>query len=870
MADSFLRSVKSFDSLRSIRRSLVVFGSSALLLAIPAVGLLAARADAASPRAADHPAVACTDSWKVAAPGLWTTASNWSTGVVPTSSDNVCIKIAGTYAVTIVGSASAATITVGGTSGTQTLKIKGTPSSSSSLTLSSSTGSQIGVNGVVKLKSKNVAGSGYAEIAGGGAVTIVNKGLFETSGGTVSPDYLRVSVTNDSGGTVKINGTTADDGSGGSSTLTNNGTFSVGTSGVMTLTNGSSFIQNGGTFTNNGALNQQGGTFTQSGGADSGNPVSIIAATLSDSAGTGTFTFDMFSSDNLAGTIPSGQTVDVIGNTTYNSTTTLTSTLTNNGTLELDAQTAAGSGYTNLSGPSETITNNGTFETEGGTVSPDDLRTNVSNTSTGTVEIDGTTAEDGSGGATTLTNSGSFSVGSGGTLTLTNSSSFTQSAGTFANNGTFNQDSGTFTQSGGTDSGTPVTISNATLTDSAELGTFTFDLLASDNLGGTIPSGQTVDIIGSPTNNSTATLGANLTNDGTLEVDSETAAGSGYADLTGPTHTVTNAGTFETAGGTVSPDYLRTNVTNNSGGIVDIDGHTQQDASGGATTLTNNGTFSVGSTGILTLTNSSLFTQSGGTFTNNGALNQQGGTFTQSGGADSGNPVSIIAATLSDSAGTGTFTFDMFSSDNLAGTIPSGQTVEVIGNTTYNSDTALTSNLTIDGTLELDAQTAAGSGYAIISNPSDTITNNGTFETEGGTVSPDYLRTNVTNASGGTVDIDGVTTDDASGGVTTLTNNGILSVGDGDAITVSNGSKVTQSSTGTFEPTVDASTGVFGIIGGVDTVAGTLDVNTVGAPTVGSMYNVIGSATSVTGTFSSVTGSYTVSYSSTAVTVKVT
>jgi hypothetical protein len=38
---------------------------------------------------------------------------------------------------------------------------------------------------------------------------------------------------------------------------------------------------------------------------------------------------------------------------------------------------------------------------------------------------------------------------------------------------------------------------------------------------------------------------------------------------------------------------------------------------------------------------------------------------------------------------------------------------------------------------------------------------------------------------------------------------------------------------------VDATSGVFGITGGGDTVAGTLDINTVGTPTVNNTYNVI-------------------------------
>ena len=52
------------------------------------------------------------------------------------------------------------------------------------------------------------------------------------------------------------------------------------------------------------------------------------------------------------------------------------------------------------------------------------------------------------------------------------------------------------------------------------------------NLGGTIPSGQTVDIFGNPTYNSNMTLVVNLTNDGTLELDAEAVAGSGHGLLT--------------------------------------------------------------------------------------------------------------------------------------------------------------------------------------------------------------------------------------------------------------------------------------------------------------------------------------------------
>jgi len=60
-----------------------------------------------------RPAITCTDSWKVATAGLWNTAANWSTGSVPTSTSAACITLAGTYTVTLIGSGSVGTLTLG-------------------------------------------------------------------------------------------------------------------------------------------------------------------------------------------------------------------------------------------------------------------------------------------------------------------------------------------------------------------------------------------------------------------------------------------------------------------------------------------------------------------------------------------------------------------------------------------------------------------------------------------------------------------------------------------------------------------------------------------------------------------------------------
>ena len=167
---------------------------------------------------------------------------DWSTGVVPTSSDNACVKVAGTYKVTLEGDSQTDTVSVGRKSGRRPCR-----STERHVRLGAfahrDNRRPIRRHRALKLKAQNVAGSGSTLIGGGGGVTIANSGTFQTSGGKDSPIYLRVNVANGSGAKTKINGITTEDGSGGATTLTNKGTFSVGANGSLTLTNGSSFTQ---------------------------------------------------------------------------------------------------------------------------------------------------------------------------------------------------------------------------------------------------------------------------------------------------------------------------------------------------------------------------------------------------------------------------------------------------------------------------------------------------------------------------------------------------------------------------------------------------------------------------------------------------
>ena len=84
-------------------------------------------ASAASAAAAQ----ACSISWTSASGGSWGTASNWSTGKVPASTDDVCITLPGSYTVTLGatgglnGGANVHSLTLGASIGTQTLDVAG-------------------------------------------------------------------------------------------------------------------------------------------------------------------------------------------------------------------------------------------------------------------------------------------------------------------------------------------------------------------------------------------------------------------------------------------------------------------------------------------------------------------------------------------------------------------------------------------------------------------------------------------------------------------------------------------------------------------------------------------------------------------------
>jgi hypothetical protein len=404
-------------------------------------------------------AAACTDSWTgTAGDGLWNTATNWSTGVIPQSSDDVCLPALGkSYTVTLSpsgggGGYTVKSLTVGTASGstTETLDIVGQSFVAGGETQN---GESLGVSGGATI---NATGSlvldataggtraGSTDTLGGpaifGGATTDNYGqiIGESSDTPTWGEQLGASVDNEPGGSITIASGSLDQETG--NTVTNQGTVTTdaGAGYDVTSAGTNDVFTNDGTLADNGAFAVEGGsgTFTQEAPV-TGNAVTIeTGATLADEAGAGTFTIE-YGTNVLSGTIPAGQTVNVRGASyiyqgeTQNGTGLSLGggTVTNDGTLTFDTTSdgtrmgstdTLGGGVTVFDG---TLANDGTvaFEVDDPTW-PNTLNAEVTNAHAGTIAVAGGLNENenvavSNDGTFTLTPSALYKLSEGGTFT---------------------------------------------------------------------------------------------------------------------------------------------------------------------------------------------------------------------------------------------------------------------------------------------------------------------------------------------------------------------------------------------------------------------------------------------------------------------
>ncbi|HTU31878.1 MAG TPA: hypothetical protein VMF07_20980 [Solirubrobacteraceae bacterium] len=413
-----------------------VLAAGAVVLSVGAIGAGSAQA-----------APGCTDSWTNASGGSWDTATNWSTGAVPTSSDIVCINEAGTYTV-VVGNETitVAALTVGGTGATPTLQIGNGGSSFPHIT----------VTGTAATVAGGTISDGWGGTFSAGALNNAGTFLVPSTGFTSS--YTFGNVTNSGAFTVDSianvslsNGDTFDNAAGtisvgGTSTalaLTSptagQGTLELDSGGTVNIGSGDSFTVADVTAIHGGTIC---GTPLTIGSADGGTGGTLAFATTpgtGPACGSGATdqVFITNTASTLSGTIPAAYTVAAgDGGSSFN-TTTLSGNVINQGTFE------PGYGATiNGSGTTNELTNQGTIlvpSTGYNTV----LDTTLANT--GTVTADGNLYATLSTGQTwtngTKGTNGTISVAATRILALSSpsaeSSTFTQD-GTIDNLGTFN------------------------------------------------------------------------------------------------------------------------------------------------------------------------------------------------------------------------------------------------------------------------------------------------------------------------------------------------------------------------------------------------------------------------------------------------
>jgi hypothetical protein len=369
----------------------------------------------------------CTDTWTNLSGGEWSTATNWSTGVVPGANDVACItKASKSYTVTLENSYSVKSIVLGATSGstTQTLVEQGDPTyGDANVYLTKDF--VIEKTGAFQM---NSLGQGNVFVHNG---TIENSGLVETLLGQGWSRYIYSNFVNEPGGTFDVDAAS----NGGATYLsngsfTNEGTMKVGKSSEFDFQSGSNFSAtfSAGTVniasnkTTSGVLLLGSTNVTLSGGAETGAAVQLDGGSVTDSGGTGSYNF--IDGGSISGKIPKGQTVSVTGNGDADIRLAINGKVTNKGTFILDEgptvlSTDGGNSWISPGTGVPSFVNDGTFELLPGNGYSRYINVPLTNGAKGTVDVQG---EYNQAVSADITNDGAFDMGPGAVLNLNGTS----------------------------------------------------------------------------------------------------------------------------------------------------------------------------------------------------------------------------------------------------------------------------------------------------------------------------------------------------------------------------------------------------------------------------------------------------------------
>jgi hypothetical protein len=731
----------------------------------------------------------CSDSWTNTAGGSWFEGSNWSKGKAPSTEEEACITAEGTYTVVMTqesGTVSVKSLTVGGASGKQTLAVGS--SCSVNAVLTTTAGISNGAQGAITLTNGDGCGDGVKLVG-----PITNAGTL-----TVEPEHggareLQGSITNT--GTLSINASTAYNGT--SVALTNKGTLNVAEGKTLSIAAKNSFTNGtNGKIVATGSgdvLVEKEGSFTQGTGTTSGTQPVIVDDGALSYTGSGKSLIALRGSSTLSGNLTGSQSLSIQSTCSENVVATAAASFTNAGTITLTNGDGCGDNAT-LTVSAGTLTNSGKIITEvpaGGTRT---IQGSITNT--GTLSINANTAYNGA--SAVLGNSGALNIAEGKALTVSEKGSVENDPGgniAAGATGALSMERGTsFTENFGTTSGAlPVIVDDAALTYAAGGGS---SMIAqrgeSSTLSGVLRAGETLLVESTCGENAKTTAGNSFTNEGTIKLTNGDGCGNNVT-LTVSEGTLTNIGKLITevpAGGTRTIQGNLQNI-----GTLSIKANTAYN--GTDAVLTNEGALDLVEGTQLTVSNrGSVTNDTGGSITPTGGadvLMESGTSFTEGAGTTSGTKPVIVDDGALTYTGTGASTIALHGSSTLSGNLASEQSLSIESTCGENAVTTAAASFTNAGTIKLTNGDGCGNN-ATLDVSSGTLTNSGKIISEPAAGGTRTIQGNLTNI--GILSIKANTAYNGTGAL--LTNEGALNIAEGTQLTVSGGGTVTNGSGGTI------------------------------------------------------------------------
>ncbi len=362
---------------------------------------------------------------------------------------------------------------------------------------------------------------------------------------------------------------------------------------------------------------------------------------------------------------------------------------------------------------------------------------------------------------------------------------------------------------------------SVTMTQTSGTGTVTVKSLTVGGSSGT----QTLDVGSSSTLNAvlTTTSGIGVTTAGVIAITNGDGSGNNVTVVS----PITNAGTIASEPANGGTRTLQGNITNT--GTLAINTNTSYN--GASTALTNTGRLNVAEGKKLSVSaKNSVTNGAGGQIAGTGSGDvfvEKEGSFAEGAGTTSGTKPVIIDDGALSYTGAGTSAIALHGEGStLKGNLSSGQSLSIESTSSENAKTTAAASFSNSGSITLTNGDSSGNNVTFLISKDGTLTNSGTLTTEvahGGTRS---IQGNLTNT--GTLAVDAKTT--FNGSKRLLTNEGTLNVAKGIQLTVAAGSSFTNGTGGKITAgtggSVFLSGGTLGgtFIEGAGTTSGTLPV----------------------------------------------